>query len=107
MILFSFFTLIYLMNLFIGILSELISEANNHNAYLALKKEIIDEIELFYLLPSQRRRPDWFPEIFFYIVSSNEVFKLINKVQSNNWEEFTKPIISDTVLKALGREENK
>ncbi|CAG8584980.1 24436_t:CDS:2, partial [Gigaspora rosea] len=45
----------------------------------------------------------WFK---LFEISSNEVFKLINKVQSNNWEEFTKPIISDTVLKALGREEN-
>ncbi|RIB28680.1 hypothetical protein C2G38_1396557 [Gigaspora rosea] len=65
-ILFSFFILIYLMNLFIGILSNLINDTNSHASYLALKREILREIELFYLLPHQRRKNNWFPNIFFY-----------------------------------------
>ncbi|RIB27387.1 hypothetical protein C2G38_8224 [Gigaspora rosea] len=62
MMLFSFFTIIYLMNVFIGIYSNLVGNADNHVVCLALKRDIIVEIELFYLLPFQRRKYDWFPE---------------------------------------------
>ncbi|KAF0461569.1 transient receptor potential cation channel subfamily a member 1-like [Gigaspora margarita] len=61
MIIVSFFMLIYLMNLFIGILSDIVSNGNNDTAYLALKREIIIEIELLYMLPYQRRKENWFP----------------------------------------------
>ncbi|RIB19686.1 hypothetical protein C2G38_1247405 [Gigaspora rosea] len=61
MIIISFFMLIYLMNLFIGILSNLISSSDSRVDYLALKGEIIEEIELFYMLPHQRRKENWFP----------------------------------------------
>ena len=60
---FSFVVVIYLMNLFIGLLSNAIEKYNIDEAYLAQKAKIIKEIELFYLLPKQRRRKDWFPDI--------------------------------------------
>ncbi|RIB06797.1 hypothetical protein C2G38_484132 [Gigaspora rosea] len=62
MMFFSFFILTYLMNLFIGILSNLLGDnRDNTLAYLKLKKEILEEIELFYLSPSKKRNYKWFP----------------------------------------------
>ncbi|CAJ0829342.1 393_t:CDS:2, partial [Entrophospora sp. SA101] len=51
---FSFVVVIYLMNLFIGLLSNQIEKYNIDEAFLAQKAKIIKEIELFYLLPNQR-----------------------------------------------------
>ncbi|RIB15999.1 hypothetical protein C2G38_2038940 [Gigaspora rosea] len=63
LILFSFFTTIYLMNLFIGLLSDSISNTNKKELFLFQKAKIISEIELFYMLPYQRRKNNWFPEL--------------------------------------------
>ncbi|RIB15824.1 hypothetical protein C2G38_1554195 [Gigaspora rosea] len=60
---FSFFTTIYLMNLFIGLLGMAIDETNNDQSFLQLKGEILAEIELFWMLPYQRRKKNWFPDI--------------------------------------------
>lgn len=63
MVLFSFLVVVYLMNLFIGLLNSAMEKDNDRASYLAQKAEIIAEIELFYLLPYQRRRRTWFPEV--------------------------------------------
>jgi hypothetical protein len=63
MAIFSFLIVIYLMNLFIGLLNMAIEEDNERSSYLAQKAEVIAEIELFYLLPHQRRWRTWFPEV--------------------------------------------
>ena len=64
MVLFSFLVVVYLMNLFIGLLNSAMEKDNDRASYLSQKAaEIIAEIELFYLLPYQRRRRTWFPEI--------------------------------------------
>src|SRR3954452_13828099 len=89
--LFTFFTVIYLMNLFIGLLSNAIEGFNKYEEFLLLKaqvsifiikllsikifnyieeiliaillyKKIIMEIELFYMLPYQRHKKEWFPD---------------------------------------------
>ncbi|CAJ0857409.1 11092_t:CDS:2 [Entrophospora sp. SA101] len=60
---FSFVVVIYLMNLFIGLLSNQIEKYNINEAFLAQKAKIIKEIELFYLLPNQRRWREWFPDL--------------------------------------------
>ncbi|KAF0412822.1 transient receptor potential cation channel subfamily a member 1-like [Gigaspora margarita] len=65
MLIVSFFLLIYLMNLFIGILSNLISNEDSYVTYLTLKSEILEEIELLYMLPHQRRKENWFPSVFY------------------------------------------
>ncbi|PKK52781.1 hypothetical protein RhiirC2_803193, partial [Rhizophagus irregularis] len=55
-ILFSLLIIVvYLMNLLIGLLNIAIEEDNNRVSYLIQKAEILAEIELFYLLPHQRR----------------------------------------------------
>ncbi|RIB21473.1 hypothetical protein C2G38_2078228 [Gigaspora rosea] len=107
MILFSFFTIIYLMNLFIGILGNLIGNTNHRIAYLALKKEIIVEIELFCLLPFQRRKHNWFPETFFYPVNLDEIRKIVQQVNSTDWNKPSKPYISKTLLKILNIEKQE
>ncbi|CAB4444383.1 unnamed protein product [Rhizophagus irregularis] len=43
-----------------------IEEDNNRVSYLMQKAEILAEIELFYLLPHQRRWQTWFPEVIHY-----------------------------------------
>jgi hypothetical protein len=63
MAVFSFLIVIYLMNLFIGLLNMAIEQDNDRASYLVQKAEIIAEIELFYLLPHQRRWRIWFPEV--------------------------------------------
>ncbi|CAG8506102.1 8875_t:CDS:2, partial [Scutellospora calospora] len=107
MILFSFFIIIYLMNLFIGILGNLINEADNRQAYLAIKREILVEIELFYLLPYQKRKYNWFPETFFYQVHITKVRELIQDIKSDSWNKSTKPFISKAVLDILKDEFEK
>ena len=51
------------MNLFIGLLNMAIEKDNDRALYLVQKAEVIAEIELFYLLPRQRRWRTWFPEV--------------------------------------------
>ncbi|CAB5374176.1 unnamed protein product [Rhizophagus irregularis] len=60
---FSFLIVIYLMNLFIGLLNIAIEEDNDRASYLVQKAEVIAEIELFYLLSHQKRWGTWFPEV--------------------------------------------
>ena len=63
MAVFSFLIVIYLMNLFIGLLNMAIEKDNDRALYLVQKAEVLAEIELFYLLPHQRRWRSWFPEV--------------------------------------------
>jgi hypothetical protein len=53
------------MNLFIGLLNNAIGKDNDRVSYLVQKAEILAEIELFYLLPPQRRWNAWFPEVMY------------------------------------------
>ncbi|CAG8793097.1 18435_t:CDS:2, partial [Gigaspora rosea] len=100
MMFFSFFILTYLMNLFIGILGNLLGDnKDNHLAYLTLKKEILEEIELFYLSSSQKQNYKWFPYTF-------EIRKFISYINSDDWEESTKPIITK-ITKAIKDEKQE
>ncbi|CAG8670002.1 4270_t:CDS:10 [Funneliformis mosseae] len=69
MVLFSFIVVIFLMNLFIGLLNKAIDADDDRVHYIAQKAEasrVLKKIELFYLLPHQRRWKSWFPDIAFY-----------------------------------------
>ncbi|PKC53921.1 hypothetical protein RhiirA1_430016, partial [Rhizophagus irregularis] len=65
---------------------------NNRVSYLIQKADILAEIELFYLLPYQRRWQTWFPEIMYYYADVDktrvEIKRLIKK---GEWDtkEFT------------------
>ncbi|UZO07406.1 uncharacterized protein OCT59_027690 [Rhizophagus irregularis] len=79
-VLFSFLIVVYLMNLFIGLLSNAIEEDNNRVSYLLQKAEILAEIELFYLLPYQRRWEEWFPEVIYYYADANKIRQMIDEM---------------------------
>ncbi|RIB00340.1 hypothetical protein C2G38_2234662 [Gigaspora rosea] len=100
MIFFSFFTIIYLMNLFIGLLSNFIDETNKKEMFLLQRAKILAEIEHFYMLPYQRRKNNWFPELMFYKFNLDKLQTIIKKIQNDNWDEtFEAPFISDALKK--------
>ncbi|CAG8440033.1 6112_t:CDS:2 [Acaulospora colombiana] len=90
---FSFFTTIYLMNLFIGLLSNAIGETSNYESFLLLKADVLAEIELFYMLPRQRRKHDWFPEFFFYEAEVSKLKDIIISMQNHTYEGLNPPYI--------------
>ncbi|RIB28367.1 hypothetical protein C2G38_1514374 [Gigaspora rosea] len=96
---FSFFTTIYLMNLFIGLLSNAIPETNRKELFLFQKAKFLAEIELFYMLPYQRRKNNWFPEIIIYRFHIDEFLDIIKKIKNNKWDGINdKPFLSETLL---------
>ncbi|RGB32172.1 hypothetical protein C1646_707297 [Rhizophagus diaphanus] len=103
MIVFSFLIVIYLMNLFIGLLNIAIGEDNDRASYLVQKAEVIAEIELFYLLPHQRRWRTWFPEVISYKVDIKKARKYIKETIKNG--EWKKDDSSDKILKLLSIED--
>ncbi|RIB30784.1 hypothetical protein C2G38_2136209 [Gigaspora rosea] len=101
MITVSFFMLIYLMNLFIGIISNLVSNENNDIAFLALKREIIIEIELLYMLPHQRRKENWFPYVIFYECQTVKLREHVMDIQKDKWLGYRKPFVSENLNDVL------
>ncbi|RGB28185.1 hypothetical protein C1646_768131 [Rhizophagus diaphanus] len=102
---FSFLIVVYLMNLFIGLLNNAIEKDNNRVSYLMQKAEILAEIELFYLLPHQRRWKAWFPEVMYYYANADktreEVKRLINDGQwdTNEFPEMKKDLFNKLNIK--------
>ncbi|CAG8715026.1 4828_t:CDS:2, partial [Funneliformis mosseae] len=73
MLLYSFIIVIFLMNLLIGLLNMAIEADKDRVTYIAQKAEILKEIELFYLLPNQRRRwKSWFSDLIYYYADVQE-----------------------------------
>ncbi|CAB4474165.1 unnamed protein product [Rhizophagus irregularis] len=65
---------------------------NNRVSYLKQKAEILAEIELFYLLPHQRRWGKWFPEIIYYYANVDKTREKVKEMMDNGeWDsnEFT------------------
>ncbi|CAG8731089.1 8776_t:CDS:2, partial [Funneliformis caledonium] len=80
MLLYSFIIVVFLMNLLIGLLNMAIEADKDRVTYIAQKAEILKEIELFYLLPNQRRSwKSWFPELIYYYADVQEVKKLTDE----------------------------
>ncbi|GBB84052.1 hypothetical protein RclHR1_01070002 [Rhizophagus clarus] len=77
MIIFSLVVVVYLMNLFIGLLNMAIETDNDRASYLAQKALILIEIELFYLLPHQRR---W--NSCYYYADVEETRQTIKKLEN-------------------------
>ncbi|KAF0459332.1 transient receptor potential cation channel subfamily a member 1-like [Gigaspora margarita] len=68
---------------------------NLYTAVLAF----LAEIELFYMLPYQRRKNNWFPEIIFYRFHIDEFLDIIKKIKNNKWDGINdKPFLSETLL---------
>ncbi|PKK75026.1 hypothetical protein RhiirC2_774130 [Rhizophagus irregularis] len=75
--------IIYLMNLFIGLLNMSIERDNDRASYLVQKAEILTEIELFILFPFQRRWKHWFPEVIHYKVRKDVMRKYVREAVNN------------------------
>ncbi|CAB4384419.1 unnamed protein product [Rhizophagus irregularis] len=74
------------MNLFIGLLSNAIEKDNNRISFLIQKAEILAEIELFYLLPHQRRWKEWFPEVIYYYANVDKTREKIKEmINEGEW----------------------
>ncbi|RIA96774.1 hypothetical protein C1645_353170 [Glomus cerebriforme] len=102
LVVFTFFTTIYLMNLFIGLLSKAIEDYDKHEEFLLQKAKVIMEIELFYIFPCQRKNKDYFPDWIYYDVPANEVRRLINAIDNNQTEfDIHTPIISEKLRKLV------
>ncbi|RGB36672.1 hypothetical protein C1646_757826 [Rhizophagus diaphanus] len=86
-VLFSLLVVVYLMNLLIGLLNIAIVEDNNRVSYLMQKAEILAEIELFYLLPNQRRWQTWFPEVIHYYADVDKTRVEIKRlIKEGEWD---------------------
>ncbi|GBB97694.1 hypothetical protein RclHR1_03040011 [Rhizophagus clarus] len=84
---FSSVMAIYIMNLFIGLLSNAIEGVDFRVLYLIYKAEVLAEIELFYLLPCQRRWKTWFPEVLYYYADIDKVYaKVKEMVDKDEWK---------------------
>ncbi|GBB88159.1 hypothetical protein RclHR1_01470007 [Rhizophagus clarus] len=92
---FTFFTVIYLMNLFIGLLNLAIDDYKKEEEFLLQKAQIIMEIELFYMLPYQKRNKKWFPDWIYYDMPVTEIRKLINAIDNNQTVFNYPPFISE------------
>ncbi|POG69394.1 hypothetical protein GLOIN_2v1627227 [Rhizophagus irregularis DAOM 181602=DAOM 197198] len=106
-VLFSLLVVVYLMNLLIGLLNIAIEEDNNRVSYLMQKAEILAEIELFYLLPNQRRWHTWFPEVIHYYADVDKARVEIKRlIKEGEWDtkEFTE--MRKILFKALQVEHN-
>ncbi|CAG8520135.1 11901_t:CDS:2 [Diversispora eburnea] len=64
----GFLTVIVLLNVLIGFITEVFSGnlQVEHQIWLRQRAEIIAEIEIFLLLPFERQRSDWFPRLIYY-----------------------------------------
>ncbi|GBC06599.1 hypothetical protein RclHR1_06950005 [Rhizophagus clarus] len=98
---FTFFTVIYLMNLFIGLLNLTIDDYNKKEEFLLQKAQIIMEIELFYMLPWQRNNKKWFPNRIYYDIPVTEIRKLINAIDNKQTVFNYPPYISDGLKKII------
>ncbi|GBC45476.2 hypothetical protein GLOIN_2v1727831 [Rhizophagus irregularis DAOM 181602=DAOM 197198] len=82
---------VYLMNLLIGLLNDAIEEDNNRVSYLMQKAEILAEIELFYLLPHQRRWQTWFPEVIHYYADFDKTRGEVQRLIKEDYTYSVKP----------------
>ncbi|GBB84657.1 hypothetical protein RclHR1_11220006 [Rhizophagus clarus] len=106
MALFSFLVVIYLMNLIIGLLNMSIEKDIDRASYLVQKAEVIAEIELFYLLPHQRRWISWFPELIYYRVDVEKARLYVREaINKGEWKKEDWPEMKYKILKLLSIED--
>ncbi|RIA90486.1 hypothetical protein C1645_769854, partial [Glomus cerebriforme] len=101
-VLFSLLIVVYLMNLFIGLLNMAIDKDNDRVSYLLQKAKILAEIELFYLLPHQRRWEAWFPEVIYYYANADKTREEIKRLINNSqWKTKQFSVMKQNLLKKL------
>ncbi|RIA95394.1 hypothetical protein C1645_872818 [Glomus cerebriforme] len=95
---FSFFTVIYLLNLFVGLLTNEIQQNNNKSLFLLQRAELIAEIEICCLIPKQKKWRTWFPDHIFYYVHADKLKTKINEIYIKYKDSLYKPYIHPTFL---------
>ncbi|CAB4433326.1 unnamed protein product [Rhizophagus irregularis] len=72
-----------------------------------LKAKILAEIELFYLLPHQRRWKEWFPEVIHYHASMKKTRKEIKQmIENKEWKTKEFPNLKRWLTENLGIEDD-
>ncbi|GBB84482.1 hypothetical protein RclHR1_11040008 [Rhizophagus clarus] len=72
---------------------------NNRVSYLLQKAEILAEIELFYLLPNQRRWESWFPEIIYYYANVDKTREKVNDmIKDKKWNTKGFPKLKENLI---------
>ncbi|CAB4423383.1 unnamed protein product [Rhizophagus irregularis] len=81
----------------------LTGDSNNERvSYLKQKAEILTEIELFYLLPNQRRWKSWFPEVIYYYANVDRTREEIKRLISRDeWNADAFPEMKKDLFKKL------
>ncbi|CAB4437929.1 unnamed protein product [Rhizophagus irregularis] len=73
-----------------------------------MRAEVISEIELFYLLPSQRRCQKWFPEVLYFDVELGEAQELIKElINEKKWNTNEFPEMKQDLLNKLKIQHHK
>ncbi|CAG8517891.1 4234_t:CDS:2 [Acaulospora colombiana] len=85
MVLFSFVTVIVILNVLIGLITEVFvgSLQVGRQAWLRQRAELIAELELFFISPSKRLKANWFPHLVYY----ESHLDSINKWQRKLYQE--------------------
>ncbi|CAI2175250.1 8941_t:CDS:2 [Funneliformis geosporum] len=101
LIMFSFLIVVYLMNLFIGLLNLEIEKNKTHCLFMLRKAKVLAEIELFLLFPNQRRWRHWFPDVISYNMPIEDVRQKILDID-NDSSSYNSPYIFDNLRKLVG-----
>ncbi|CAB4373238.1 unnamed protein product [Rhizophagus irregularis] len=81
---------------------NVIEESNNRVSYLIQKAEILVEIELFYLLPFQRRWDNWFPKVMYYYANVDKTREKIKElIKNDEWESKNLQELKKNLLEKL------
>ncbi|PKY47715.1 hypothetical protein RhiirA4_544152 [Rhizophagus irregularis] len=106
-VLFSLLVVVYLVNLLIGLLNMAIEKDNNKVSYLIQKAEILAEIELFYLLPHQKRWQTWFPEVIHYYADADKTrIEIERLIENGEWDTKVFTELRRTLLNGLQIKQN-
>lgn len=95
-VLFSLITVIILLNLLIAILNDSFNKATeiSEKAYLLQLAQVLADVEIFFLLPSERRKI-WFADELYFEVSMNRVKQWYKKLGDDKQLEDWKDIVKD------------
>ncbi|PKY20430.1 hypothetical protein RhiirB3_433727 [Rhizophagus irregularis] len=94
--------IIFMLNVFITLFSEVTKGEDVQASYWKMMAEVVADIELFYLLPCQRRWRKWFPEVLYFSANLNEVQEEIEKlIIKDNWSKNDFPEMKQDLLNKL------
>ncbi|EXX65328.1 hypothetical protein RirG_134360 [Rhizophagus irregularis DAOM 197198w] len=94
--------IIFMLNVFITLFSEVKKDDDVQASYWKMMAEVVADIELFYLLPCQRRWRKWFPEVLYFNANFNEVQEEIEElIIKDNWSKNDFPEMKQDLLNKL------